>query len=169
MMINKALKSVSNLAGRFPLPLITGKVLRIVPSILFFTFICWLISMADLNKENLIMTIGHKVPSGDKIGHFLLFGMLAYFLNCALKFKQFNYKNRRLYLGSVIVLLFAVCEEFSQLAFENRTFDWVDMVFDFWGVITLSSEKVRSKAKFYLDGVIAKQREVFSFSILKRK
>ncbi|MFT6868717.1 MAG: hypothetical protein ACJA08_003572 [Cyclobacteriaceae bacterium] len=49
--------------------------------------------MADLNKENLIMTIGNKVPSGDKIGHFFLFGLLAFFLKSALNFRPIEFKN----------------------------------------------------------------------------
>ena len=53
------------------------KYLRIIPTLLFFAFIIGLIVLADLDKKNLIMDIGHAVPWGDKIGHFILFGTLA--------------------------------------------------------------------------------------------
>ncbi|MFY0601741.1 MAG: VanZ family protein [Cyclobacteriaceae bacterium] len=166
----KFFKSIRQMSDRFFSILADWKNLtKYIPPFLFFTFICWMIFMADLNRENLIMTIGHKVPSGDKIGHFMLFGILAYFLNTALKFRQFKFKKQRFYLGSIIVLLFAICEEFSQLAFENRTFDWVDMVFDFWGVAALSSEKVRGKVKLYLHQFQVRQKRGFSFSILRKK
>ena len=59
-------------------------VIKYLPSTLFFTFIAWMIFQADLDRKNLIIEIGHHVPFGDKIGHFILFGTLALLINCAL-------------------------------------------------------------------------------------
>ena len=95
------------------------------------------------------MDIGNAIPWGDKIGHFTLFGMLALLLNMAIKFCQIKIHTRRFHLGSVIVFVFAIIEEFSQLAFSTRTFDLVDMLFDLLGVGILSSIAFR---KFLIKG-----------------
>jgi hypothetical protein len=120
-----------------------SKITQYLPPTLFFIFILWMIGQADLDQENLIMDIGHSVPFGDKIGHFLLFGILALLLNMALGFKQLSIASRRFHLGSILVLVFAICEEFTQLAFETRTFDIVDILFDLFGIGLLSSISFR--------------------------
>lgn len=116
---------------------------KYLPSLLFFSFIIWMISQADLDQSNVIMDMGHAVPWGDKIGHFSLFGIMALLLNVALHFRRINIKKRLFHLGSVIVFAFAVVEEFTQLAFSTRTFDLLDMLFDLLGIGILSSVAFR--------------------------
>jgi VanZ family protein len=98
--------------------------------------------MADAKYDNIIMTIGHRVKFGDKIGHLLLFGLLALLLNHSLAFRQVSFRQYSFLLGSVVVLAFAITEEFSQLFFSSRTFDWSDMACDVIGVRILSSSIV---------------------------
>jgi len=116
-----------------------SKIIAYFPPFLLFTFIIWMILQADMDKSNMIMDIGNNIPFGDKIGHFLLFGLLALLLNIALRFRLIRLSSRNFHLGSVLVFAFAVCEEFSQLAIDNRTFDFLDMLFDLLGVGILSS------------------------------
>ncbi|MGL1888081.1 MAG: VanZ family protein [Reichenbachiella sp.] len=120
-----------------------SKITAYFPPFAFFTFIIWMIFQADMDQNNIIMEIGHSVPYGDKIGHFMLFGLLALLLNMALKFKQINISSRKFHLGSVVVFAFAIGEEFTQLAFETRTFDLIDMLFDLFGIGILSSISFR--------------------------
>lgn len=122
---------------------IKNKFKQYLPPIIFFLFIIWMVIQADNNQSNLIMEIGRSVPAGDKIGHFILFGLLALLLNMALRFRQIQISRRRFHLGSVIVLTFAMIEELSQLGFESRTFDLVDMLFDLFGIGVLSSVAFR--------------------------
>jgi len=89
------------------------------------------------------MEIGRAVPLGDKIGHFSLFGIMALLLNMTIKFRQIKIYIRRFHLGSIIVFVFAVMEEFTQLALSTRTFDLIDMVFDLLGIGILSSVAFR--------------------------
>jgi polysaccharide biosynthesis protein VpsQ len=121
----------------------TKTISKYLPPIVFLTFIIWIIILADMNKTNLIMDIGHAIPWGDKIGHFSLFGIMALLLNIAIEFKQIKVSVRRFHLGSVIVFSFAVLEEFTQLLFSTRTFDLVDMLFDLLGIGLLSSVAFR--------------------------
>lgn len=109
----------------------------------FFLFILWMVWSADTNHRNFIMDIGHSVPLGDKIGHFLLFGILALLMNTALRFRQVDLRFRTFHLGSLLVFAFAAIEECTQLAFDNRTFDLVDMLFDLLGIGILSSISFR--------------------------
>jgi len=120
--------------------------LKYLPILLFFSFIIWMVVLADINQENLIMKVGNAVPGGDKIGHFSLFGILALLLNIALKFRKINIRNRSFHLGSVVVFAFATLEEFSQLGFSTRTFDVTDMLFDLFGIGVFSSVAFRRLA-----------------------
>lgn len=120
-----------------------ANIIKYISPSLLFSFIVWLIFQADMDKDNLFMTIAHEIPYGDKIGHFLLFGILALLINKALNYRMIRRYNIRLYLGSVIVFVFAFCEECSQLAFETRKFDVVDMLFDLFGIGLLSSISCR--------------------------
>ncbi|PIB35274.1 hypothetical protein BFP72_07615 [Reichenbachiella sp. 5M10] len=120
-----------------------SKITSYIPPALFFMFILWMILSADLDHQNLIMDIGHSVPHGDKVGHFLLFGILALLTNMALKFRRTSLASRKFHMGSLLVFAFAICEEFTQLAFQTRTFDWVDMLFDLFGIGLLSSISFR--------------------------
>ncbi|MCV9385937.1 VanZ family protein [Reichenbachiella ulvae] len=120
-----------------------SKITSYFPPLAFFLFILWMVWSADTNHKNFIMDIGHSVPFGDKIGHFLLFGILALLMNTALKFRKTNLKYRTFHLGSLLVFAFAAIEECSQLAFQSRTFDLVDVLFDLLGIGLLSSISFR--------------------------
>lgn len=82
------------------------------------------------------MKVAEKIKYGDKIGHLVLYGLLGMFLNIALRNRMIH--NTKLPLGSVIVLIFAIAEEFTQLAFETRTFDYIDMLCDVIGLGIIS-------------------------------
>jgi len=120
----------------------------------FFLFICFLIIQADLDKENLLIYVGHHIPFGDKIAHFVLYGLLALLINISLKFKTVSTKLYTFYLGSIGVISFAIIEEFSQLAFESRTFDLIDILADCIGIVLLSSPIFRSLLKKQLLSII---------------
>jgi len=117
--------------------------MRYVPSALFFGFICFIIVLADTDHKLQVMKYFEKVPYADKAGHFLLFGVLAGLLNFSLGFRRMTIASRPINLAAVLVLSFALLEEFSQLAFESRSFDLLDIVSDFLGVwvfIAISSK-----------------------------
>ncbi|MEQ8417173.1 MAG: VanZ family protein [Imperialibacter sp.] len=108
--------------------------MRYIPSLLFFLFLCFIIVMADINHKLHIMRVFEGVPFGDKVGHFMLFGFLAGLINVALKFRRLKIRSLDINMAGVIVLSFAVAEEFTQLAFATRTFELADMLSDVLGV-----------------------------------
>lgn len=90
--------------------------------------------LADTDHKLQLMKIIEGVPFSDKAGHFILFGLLAGLINLSLRFRRVFVHRWDINLAGLIVLAFAVAEEFSQLAFASRTFDLGDMASDVLGV-----------------------------------
>ncbi len=77
------------------------------------------------------------IPYGDKLGHATLYGVMAMLLNYGLSYR----KIKGLQLGAVLVLTFAILEEFSQIYIPSRTFDLYDILADIVGVLIFSKLK----------------------------
>ncbi len=75
-----------------------------------------------------------SIPGADKSGHFLLIGGFAFVVNYSLACRQISLRGKKIFLGSAIVALLTVLEEFSQLFIRYRTFDLLDLTFDFLGI-----------------------------------
>lgn len=114
------------------------KITRYAAPIAFFAFICWIIYDADRGNDNIFIEIGRSLPHSDKLFHALLFGFLAYLINMATNLKRIKIGSFNLLLGSVVVLLFAVTEEITQIPFENRDFDLLDLLSDLIGIVGFS-------------------------------
>lgn len=112
--------------------------LRVLPILLFFSFIIWIIVQADLGIDNPFVSLVHQIPWGDKIGHIFVFACLTFFLNYALSYDSFNLFKIRLLTGSILVLCFALIEELTQLFFVSRTFDFRDILSDLVGILLAS-------------------------------
>lgn len=70
----------------------------------------------------------------DKIAHFGLF--LVFTLSYLLEYRREKGKLPFSLQGTLIILVFIVCSEFSQLLTISRNFDWIDMLFDAGGAAT---------------------------------
>lgn len=110
--------------------------LRIYPTLFFALLMCTMIIIADIKGTSYLLRHFPKVPMIDKWGHLLMFGMMAFLLNFSLAYRKVT--RWLIPVGSLIVLTFAVCEEFSQLALSGRSFEWADMFFDVIGVSIFS-------------------------------
>ena len=114
------------------------KPFKILPALLFFLFICYVIYTADRDHDNWLLRLPGAVPFGDKVGHFLLYGIMGWLANIGLNHRAINVRKRKLPTGSLLVVGFAIVEEFTQLAFPSRTFDWADMLCDILGISLFS-------------------------------
>ena len=112
--------------------------LRIILPLGFFIFIAFIIYLADTADHNFAFRLIGHIPYGDKLMHGLLYGLMAMFLNFGLKYKSYKWLGFNMQLGAVIVLVFATIEEISQYWLPSRTFDLVDLLADFVGVILFS-------------------------------
>lgn len=113
---------------------LTSKLIRIA-SIGFFIFILWIIYVVDTGSQSALFKLLPSIPNRDKIGHFLLFGLLTLAFNFIFKFKTIEWGKVRPYLGSMLVLLFVIIEEFSQGFIATRTMDFKDLVADALGIL----------------------------------
>jgi len=107
-------------------------------AILFALFILLVIVLADMDGLGFLRFI-NRIPFGDKIGHFVLYGILTLLVDLAL-FCSLPLLNRRLLTLRVALILALLIglEEFSQQYFPNRSFDLVDLAFSYLGVIFFS-------------------------------
>jgi VanZ family protein len=112
--------------------------LRFLPIVLFFIFIIWIIVQADLGIDNPFVQFVHQIPWGDKIGHIFIFACLTFLLNHALSYASFKLFRVKLLTGSMLIFCFALAEEFTQLFFPTRTFDFGDILSDLVGIIFAS-------------------------------
>jgi len=107
---------------------------RVILPLGFFIFILFIIYLADSADHNFAFRLIGHIPYGDKVMHALLYGIMALFLNYGLNYRSF----KRFQLGAIIVLVFATLEEITQYWIPSRTFDLVDLLADFIGVILFS-------------------------------
>ncbi len=102
----------------------------------FFTiFILLIIILADQGQLGPISRI-YDFPYGDKVGHFVLFGLLNFFLTLTFlrALPSRNPKRVALSIGLVLALLIGA-EEYSQKYFSTRTFDLIDLSMSYLGLI----------------------------------
>lgn len=111
---------------------------------LFTILIVVIIVMADAGVLARYLGFLYLYPYGDKVGHFFLYGILAFLLNLAL-FRSHPDRSRTwvaLRYGLILVVLIGL-EEFSQQYFSSRIYDMVDLTFSYLGVFCFSVLAVR--------------------------
>ena len=104
-------------------------------SILFFIFIISIIVLADSGNIPPFIRSIYDFPNGDKLGHFILYGFLTFFITRT-SLSSLPSKSRSwvtLTAGLILALGIAL-EEYSQRYFSSRTFDLVDLLASFLGV-----------------------------------
>ena len=107
-------------------------------AILFGLFIVGIIIFADLGELDIVGFVT-RLPYGDKIGHFALYGILTLLIDLAIISPVPSPRRGLLVLQVALVLALVIgLEEFSQRYFPSRTFDLVDLAFSYLGVIFFS-------------------------------
>lgn len=103
-------------------------------TIIYFLLLICIIYLADHHQYHTLFTVVRSMPGGDKSGHFLLMGLFSFLVNSTLSCRILNVRGRHLLLGSVLVFLLVTLEEISQRFVRYRTFDLVDLLFDYVGI-----------------------------------
>lgn len=80
-----------------------------------------------------LLGLVHRIPWGDKLGHFLLFGFLA--LLAQLAFRRSHSSATRCLVIMLVVATLVFIEELSQLFFVHRQFDFWDLGADMLGIV----------------------------------
>ncbi len=107
-------------------------------TIAFTLFIFWIIYTADTGGTIVFTRWIRFLPYSDKWGHGILYGALAFLLTITLQYKRVNLPQFKPYLGAVIVIIFAVLEEFTQGLLDTRSMDHADVLADLIGVSIFS-------------------------------
>lgn len=109
---------------------------------LFALFIVSVIVLADTNQLGFLKSL-YDFPNGDRVGHFILYGILSLLLNLAiLRSRRWHDPStslmaspKRAALTVALILALAIgLEEWSQNLFPDRTPDWVDLACSYLGV-----------------------------------
>ena len=114
-------------------------------TILFTLFIVLIIILADLGQLGFLKLL-NQIPFADKIGHFVLYGILTLLLDLTFT-RALPYPSRKLLVLRIALILSLLIglEEYSQQFFAKRTFDLVDLTFSYLGVIFFSWLALRIK------------------------
>jgi polysaccharide biosynthesis protein VpsQ len=99
-----------------------------VALVVFASLLGALVVLADSGRGRHFFALAALVPAGDKLGHFVLFGILSFLVNLVLRATVWRPGKLILLKGSVVVLSIVSVEEFTQLFFRSRTFDLLDLL-----------------------------------------
>jgi VanZ family protein len=105
-------------------------------AVLFTIFIVVIIVLADQGSIPPFIEMMYDFPNGDKLGHFILFGLLNFFITMAglRALPLHRPKLVALSIGLILALLIGG-EEYSQKFFEKRTFDLIDLFAGYMGLV----------------------------------
>ena len=113
-------------------------------ALLFLLFIILIVIGADNGSLSSYLRGIYDFPGGDKLGHFVLYGILAWLL--ALAFPRPLWPVQfRIPLVIVVLLGLATLEEFSQQFFSTRTFDLFDLTCTCLGIVAGTWLALRKK------------------------
>lgn len=108
--------------------------LKILAAIYVFV-LAVIVVLADGERTQHVFRFVREMPFGDKTGHFVLMGLFSFVLNLALDARRIRIGRAQILLGTLIVFTLVTLEEFSQLWFITRTFDLIDLLSDFAGIL----------------------------------
>ena len=100
----------------------------------YFSFIAFVIVSINLGWKLSFFHWINSVPFHDKVLHFILIGMLSFFVNLLLKGKRISFFSTTVLLGSLGLLAFTTIEECSQHFLAHRNFELVDMACNYAGI-----------------------------------
>ena len=101
---------------------------------LYVALLAGIILLAGSREYHTLFSGIRRIPGGDKLGHFLLMGLFSLLLNASLSCRMVRILAARVLLGSAVACAAVTLEEVSQIFVRYRTFDPVDLVFDYAGI-----------------------------------
>ncbi|MEP6896850.1 MAG: VanZ family protein [Chloroflexota bacterium] len=103
-------------------------------TVLFSLFIIVIIVLADMGKLGILHILtAHNL---DKVGHFVLYGILILLFDLTLIHALPNRSPKLVVVSIGLILAVLIgAEEFSQKLFPTRTFDLIDLTASYLGVI----------------------------------
>jgi VanZ family protein len=106
-------------------------ILLVACAVLFLPLLGLILYLADLGQMPAPVTALYAFPQGDKVGHFVLMGLLGLSLNLLLPSRR-----RAVLPGSLAALCLVTLEELSQIFFHSRSFSFADLGFSILGILS---------------------------------
>ncbi len=107
-------------------------------SLLLIIFVFFIIFLVDSGNLPRFLARVYDIPFGDKVGHFILMGLLSFSLNdtaLASQITDLDVKPATLvWAVSLTLAFFVTLEELSQKLFPHRAFSLLDLAFDYAGI-----------------------------------
>jgi len=108
-------------------------------AILFSLLIILIVVLADMGALPHFLQVWKDLPYGDKVGHFILYGILTLLVDLALFRSLPNQRPKQVAVISGLILAILIgLEEFSQQFFVHRTYSLQDLAAGYLGVILFS-------------------------------
>jgi len=109
--------------------------MKIILILFLFIIIIPTIVLADLGRLPGFLAAVYAFPDGDKLGHFGLYGILAFLLVAVVPVADNQIPWRNAFLSCLFLVVLIGLEEVSQILLANRSADLVDFICSVLGVI----------------------------------
>jgi VanZ family protein len=119
-------------------------------TLIYFLFIAWAVIATDRGTLPEPLMIIYKYPGLDKLAHFVLLGLMTYLLNLSLANRRIYLFSRPVLLGSAIMFVLALLDEFSQIFISTRTSTLGDLASSTLGI--LCADWLSRKRQYPKDG-----------------
>lgn len=104
-------------------------------ALLFLVFVLAVVVAADRGVLPGPIRALYDFPNGDKVGHFCIYGLLAFLLAAAFP-RPFTWGRLSIPIVILVLMVFIATEEYSQRFFATRTADFVDLICSWLGCLT---------------------------------
>lgn len=112
-------------------------------SALYVSLVLVLIVQAGLGKLPALIYLYRSIPLGDKVGHVILMGGLAFSLSILMDGRRSSLFRGYVHWGSVVCALLVTVEEFSQMFLARRTFSLTDLASNYIGIALIGELLLR--------------------------
>jgi polysaccharide biosynthesis protein VpsQ len=103
----------------------------------FLLLLVAIVVAADQGCLPSFVTALYAFPGGDKVGHFVLMGILGFLVNLSLASRSAGKTWHTLLLGTLALMLLVTLEEISQQVFRTRHASWIDLLSSYAGIVVL--------------------------------
>ncbi|MBN1454194.1 MAG: VanZ family protein [Anaerolineales bacterium] len=108
-------------------------------ALVFALFIIAIIVAANTDSLPFALKRLYRFPGGDKVGHFILFGILSFLLNKSALILLPRRDSARVTLTMSLLLAILIgLEEWSQSLFPSRTMSLIDLIASYAGVFVFA-------------------------------
>jgi hypothetical protein len=108
-------------------------------TILFILLLAAIVFAADSRRMPAFVAGLYDFPNGDKVGHFVLMGLLSLLVNMSVLSGTGKRTMRRVITASLAVAGLVALEEFSQQFFPGRNSSWADLASSLAGIIVFGA------------------------------